>query len=263
MNKWVKKSIELANGRGYLDNLSTIYPVELNTSRELSNQEKEGIRSIFEKGDRKELVLFLLSFNRFPIDDPYIGFLRRDVSAIDRNPRTIKRISDQLFKIGVEGIVSGIQRPKSSSRQFGQYFKNCLPTLGHPVLEAEDFLKIKGTAFLKGGDKSLKIFAKKYLGYKGKKGLDLVFKKNNNFFIGEAKFISASGGTQDKSFRETMDFLRKKSSKAKHIAILDGVVWAAHKNSNTAQLYGSVKRLSEGKVVISALLLKDFIEGRE
>jgi len=260
MNRWVKKSIELADGKGYLDRLSAVYPVELNTSRELSAQEKEEIRKIFETRNRKQLILSLLNFSRFPIDDPYIGFLRKDISSIDKNPKTIKRISDHLFKIGVEGIISGMQRPKSSSRQFGQYFKNYLITLGCPVLHSEDFLNYRGEAFLKGGDKSLKVFAKKYLGYKGGKGLDLIFKKNNNFFIGEAKFISTSGSTQDKSFRETMDFIKKKSNKAKHIAILDGIIWVARGKYKNSGLYSGIRRLSEEKIVMSTLLLKEFIE---
>ncbi len=260
MNKWVKKSIKLASGRGYLDKLSKVYPVSVNVARKLSVAEQKRIKTAFSKRDGKLLITTLLDFKRFPVDDPYIGFLRRDKSAIDRNPKTVKRISNHLFKIGIEGIISGIQRPKSSSRQFGQYFRNYLNGLGYPVLTDANFIKAKGVAVLAGGDASLKKFAKTHLGYREKKGLDLVFKKGDKFFIGEAKFISASGGTQDKSFRETMGFIKNRSAGAQHIAVLDGVVWAASNNVRGKNLYDDVRKLSEGKLVMSALLLKKFIK---
>jgi len=263
MNKWVEKSIKLAKGRGYLDKLSKVYPVASNIIRELSVSEIEEIKKVFAKRDCKSLISKLLYFKRFPIDDPYIGFLRRDQSAIDRNPKTIKRICYRLFKLGVSGIVSGIQRPKSSSRQFGQHFKNYLKVIGYLILNDTKFLNFKGAAFLKGGDAALKKFAKKHLGYRGGKGLDLIFKKNGKFFIGEAKFISTSGGTQDKSFREIISFVKRRSAGAQHIAIIDGVVWANPANPRGRNLYGSVRRLPENKFVISALLLKEFIKKYE
>ena len=186
--------------------------------------------------------------------------MRRDQTAIDRNPKTIKRICYQLFKLGANGIVSGIQRPKSSSRQFGQHFKNYLKTIGYPILGDAEFLNFKDVAFLKGGDAALKKFAKRHLGYRGGKGLDLIFKKNGKLFIGEAKFISASGGTQDKSFREIISFVKRRSAGAQHIAIIDGVVWANPANSRGRNLYDSVRRLPASKFVMSALLLKEFIK---
>ena len=259
MNKWVKKSIKLASGRGYLDKLSKVYPVSVNVARKLSVAEQKKIKTAFSKRDGKLLITTLIDFKRFPVDDPYIGFLRRDKSAIDRNPKTVKRISSHLFKIGVEGIINGIQRPKSSSRQFGQYFRNYLNRLGYPALPDADFLKTKGVAVLAGGDTSLKKFAKTYLGYREKKGLDLVFKKGDRFFVGEAKFISASGGTQDKSFRETMSFIKKRSSRAQHMAILDGVIWAASNNIRSQNLYNGIQKLHEGRMAMSSLLLKEFI----
>ena len=262
MNKWVKKSIDLADGHGYLDKLSAIYPVAVNISRKLGVAEQKKIKEVFSKKDAKLLIATLLNFARFPIDDPYIGFFRRDKSAIDRNPKTIKRIGAHLFKIGTDGIIAGIQRPKSSSRQFGQYFRNYIGRLGYPALNSNDFLKYKKTAFLNGGDAALKKFAKEHLGYRGSKGLDLVFRKADMFFIGEAKFISASGGTQDKSFRETMSFVKKGSVKAAHIAVIDGVVWATFAGVGGKNLYDGVKRLQEKKFVMSALLLKQFLKSK-
>lgn len=256
MNYWVEKSIKLAQGKGYLDKLSLVYPVSINTVRKLSSTEKQLVEEAYGKRSTRLLIETLFSFKRFPVDDPYIGFLRKDASAIKRNPKTVKRIGQQLFRLGPVGIVKGIERPKSSSRQFGQHFKNYASKLGYPVLNEEDFLKSKGIAFLEGGDAKLKKFAKTHLGYRGGKGLDLVFRIENRHFIGEAKFISTPGGTQDKSFRETMSFVSKRSQKAEHIAIVDGVVWAPTTERN---LYGKLRKLPPKKLIMSALLLKQFI----
>ncbi len=33
MNEWVRKSIEIANSKGYLDRLSKVYPVKFETEK--------------------------------------------------------------------------------------------------------------------------------------------------------------------------------------------------------------------------------------
>lgn len=259
MNKWVKESFNLAGSKGYLDDLSTTYPISVNAVRKLTVPERERVAAAFKTKDGALLVKTLLGFKRFPIDDPYIGFLRKDSGALERNPRTLERISKHLFELGLEGIVDGIQRPISPSKQFGQLFRSYTKKLGFKVIQSEDeFINAKGIAIFDGGDANLKRVAKKYFGYKGKKGLDLIMKINGQVFLGEAKFISTNGGTQDKSFRETMNFVKRGSGGAKHMAIIDGVVWAQNGSSRT-NLYGQLHRLPEGKFVMSALLLKKFI----
>lgn len=258
MNNWVKKSINLAHSRGYLDKLSDIYRVDLVLPRELKKEDKERIKKAVRKGDHKILILDLLDLDRFPIDDPYIGFFRRHKEALNKNPKTVKRIGEKLMDIGVPGILEGVSRSKSSSRQFGQMFKNYLHNIGMPVLSEDKFLSNKGPAILSGGDKALKVFAKRNLDYRGDKGLDLVIKKGNKFVIGEAKFITAGGGTQDKSFREAISFVKKKDNKAVRIAVLDGVLWLSGKNKEN--LYGNIKKLKDNQTVLSALLLKEFID---
>lgn len=259
MNKWVKESLSLAAGQGYLDKLSKVYPVSINTIRVLSGAEKKSITAAFKKGNGIQLINTLLNFKRFPIDDPYIGFIRKDANALSKNPKTLKRISDHLFGLGIDGIVAGIQRPMSSSRQFGQLFRSYARNLGFKIFTNEDiFLNSNGVAIFDGGDAELKRIAKKHFGYNGRKGLDLILKKNKHVFLGEAKFISTSGGTQAKSFRETMSFVKMSSSAAKHIAIIDGVIWAQG-SSYRNNLYGQLHKLSEDKYVMSALLLKRFI----
>ena len=257
MNKWVEKSINLAKKSDYLDRLVKVYPINTNIISSSSNDYKI-IKDTFKKHDRKELLFELLKFERFPIDDPYIGFFRKDKTAIKRNPKTVKRITDHLFKIGMGEIMAGIERQKSPSRQFGQLFRNYVKKLGYPVVsDPKKFLSSK-IAFLDGGDKFLKDFAQKELGYKGEKGLDLVLKVHNKFFIGETKFISTGGGTQDKSFREAISFVNKSSKLARHITILDGIIWLSSKNQ--VNIHSKLFKMKPNQIVLSSLLLKDFIK---
>lgn len=261
MNKWVQNSFKLAASRGYLDKLSDIYPVDTTIKRRIDAEAKSAITNAFKIGDKKELILTLLRLDRFPIDDPYIGFIRKDKDALDKNPETFKRINKRLQLLGLKGILKGASRPESSSRKMGHMFKNWLHDFGYPVLSANEILKTKARiAVLAGGDAALKNFAKKELGYKGDKGLDLVLKAGKRFVIGEAKFISASGGTQDKSFRETMNFIKYKGGKTLRIAVLDGVVWVpAGSKNNHKNLYSTIRNLKDSQIAFSALMLKEFL----
>lgn len=256
-NEWVEKSRNLAKKSNYLDRLVEVYPINKSIISNSSNDYKI-IKDAFQKHDRKELLSELLKFKRFPIDDPYIAFLRKDKNAIARNPQTVKRITDYLFKIGMGKVMAGIERQKAPSRQFGQLFRNYIKKLGYPAQSnPAKFLSSK-TSFLDGGDNFLKNFAKKELGYKGEKGLDLILKVNNKFFLGETKFISAKGGTQDKSFREAVSFINKSSKLAQHITILDGIIWLNDKKKGN--LHSKLLRLKPGQTALSALLLEDFIK---
>ena len=263
MNKWVKESIKIAKGHGYLDRLSEIYPVNLEVGRNISQSDIKIIRDAFQRKSSGRLILTLLNLKRFPIDDPYIGFFRKDRDALRRNPKTVKRIGKKLFEMSIEEIIVGAARAKTPSRQIGQMFKNWLSRLKYPILPREKFLKYKGIAILEGGDTSLMNFAKKELGYKRQKGLDLVMRVKSKFIIGESKLITASGGTQDKSFREAISFIknRNKNRKVIQIAILDGVVWLTGNSKNRKlSLYDTIQDLNNKEIALSALLLSKFIK---
>jgi len=266
MNKWVNKSIKLANSRGYLDKLMEIYSIDQVIPRKISLEEKKIIKKALKRGNKKELISILLDFKKFPIDDPYIGFLRKNRKALKLNPKTISRIGKKLLSMSLGEILVGVSKPKSPSRQLGQMFRKWIyRKIGYPILSKEDFLKYQGIAILDGGDAALKKFAKDKLGYRGQKGLDIVLKTKHRFIIGEAKFITASGGGQDKGFRETIAFIKRNRTETLRIAILDGVVWLASdktkmKKKKKLNLYDTVINLGNDKIALSALLLKDFIK---
>lgn len=259
MNIWANKSFKIAKGKGYLDKLSKIYPVDDGTGEivPVDNKIIKHIKQLFTSKKREELLLYLLDFKRFPFDDPYVGFLRHDIKAIKNNPQTINRLWVKLTNLGLVEIIQGISRPKSASRKFGQYFSNWLKT-EFPTLSEKDFISSKKKiAVLSGGDVSLQKFAKDNLGYSRSKGLDFVVKVKNNFVIGEAKFVSHSGGTQDKSVREAIDFVSgvKVNQNVLKVAVIDGVPWVG-----SSSLYKSLKDLDIDRNVMSALLLKKFFK---
>jgi hypothetical protein len=267
MNKWVQKSIKLANSKGYLDRLNKIYPVGGTFARDIPEEKLKKIKDFIAKKDFKNLLPVLLSLERFPIDDSYIGFLRKDKSAISKNPKTIKRLKKILLGMGEKGIIAGASRPKSASRQLGQMFRNWLKNIGYPYLSADKFWAYKKIAILQGNDNALRKFAHEKLNYEREKGLDLIIKIKNRFIIGEAKFISTSGGGQGGGFREAINFLKQAKAKRDviRIAVLDGVIWLvpegkSKNKSRKASLFSQVLSLNKNEIALSALLLEEFIK---
>jgi len=108
---------------------------------------------------------------------------------------------------------------------------------------------------LEGSDEELKKFAEKELGIKNlEKGIDFLLKIKENFFLGEAKFLTDYGGSQNNQFRDALRVAEIKKHNIIGIAVLDGIVWFESK----AKMYKTIKEF-EG-FALSALLLKEFIE---
>lgn len=254
MNKWIKKSIEIANAPGYLDGLNKIYVMNMNPERPLDADIERSIRKAFKSRNTKTLIKLLLKADIFPVKDSYIGFIRAKEKAIDQNPETVERIGKRLYGLGLEKLIQEATRPKETNRQLGSAFRSWLPSLGYPILDEDKFTKAKGVAFLAGSDKALKDYAAKHLGCRLSKGIDALFKKANTYVIGEAKFLTTPGGEQDRGFDDASKFIKSKSGKAKRIALIDGYIWLKRNKG----LYNKI--IKSNLDIFSALLLKEFIE---
>lgn len=227
----------------------------VNESRLMMPALKKNISNAFNKKDTKALVRLLLKTEVFPVKDSYIGFLRLKPSAVEENPKTIKRIGKRLYSLGLKRLLEEATRPKETNRQLGQSFKNFLKTTGIPMLGKEEFLQSKKLAFLKGNDGALKKFAEKELGCRLSKGIDFVLKKDDRFLIAEAKFLTTPGGEQNGGFADASTFVKGKSGRAKRVAIIDGYVWLETQG-------GLHNKIVKNKLdIFSALLLKDYIKG--
>jgi len=255
MNKWVQRSEEVANSPGYLDALHKIYPVMHDDKRILSEDEIEELREIYERQDDEELLWKLLKLPKFPINDPYVAFLRRKEGALRDNPETVKRIASQIRKMGFDNIVKAIQQPKEFNRQMGPLFRKWIEGLGYPLVSPEDLERYE-IALLKGGDKILLEFANNKLKCDLGKAPDFIIKVGKRYVIGEAKFLTDYGGHQYAQLKDALALLeQEKGEDVVCVAILDGVVWISKKT----KMYRRICELPQCKPVFTALLLQEFI----
>ncbi len=254
MNKWVKRSIQIANSPGYLDKLYEVYPVVQEAERRVTQEVKRELEESYKTRDNLTLIKKLLDLPKFPVDDPYVAFLRKDEIFLKYNPQTVNRIAERIRGMGFAAMIEAIEEPKMASRQISKLFKKWLFQIGYPFLPESEFETDKGIAFLKGSNGQLKDFANRKLGCGLEKNPDFLAKVGQNYLIGEAKFLTDYGGAQNANFEDALRLLRGKKGKAIRIAVLDGVVWI----KDSTKMYRTVCDLEE--IVLIALLLKDFLE---
>ncbi|QTY27028.1 hypothetical protein [Flavobacterium sp. CS20] len=257
MNKWTKLSIEYANQRSYLDDLFLVYPTIPEGIREINKDIWAEVEKSFKKKDNDLLIRQLLKFDLFPIKDSYIAYLKRDGSAIDRNPRTINRICGRLYEMGLDKIFERCSEPKETNRQISPMFRDWLKrkSLGVEPVSLDEFLSNDKDAILDAGDNAMMNFAKEHLGYNHNKGLDFVGRFNKQFVIGEAKFLTDFGGHQNAQFNDAISTIQAKGVKAVKIAILDGVLFIEGKN----KMYKSITETYKDYNIMSALVLREFL----
>jgi hypothetical protein len=253
-NKWIKKSIKLANSKDYLDRLHEVYPVTIGVKRAVPNKIKRCIQQAYNQKNDLKLLRILLKLDKFPIKDPYVAFLRKKDVFLQLNPKTVSRIANSLFSMSYDAIIEGCEEPKEFNRQIGTLFRNWLPKLGYPMLPKEPFIKCKKIAIFNGSDSEKMEFANDVLRCNLDKAPDLVAKVSEKYIVGEAKFLTDFGGHQLAQFQDALRLIKGKEGKAIRIAILDGVVWIKDKH----KMYRTVCQMKE--VALSALLLKDFLK---
>jgi hypothetical protein len=253
-NEWVKRSIELANSKNYLDRLHEVYPVTVGVKRTVPDEIKRQIQQAYNRKNGLELLKTLLTLDKFPIKDPYVAFLRKKKIFLELNPMTVNRIANALLSMSYDEIIEGCEEPKEFNRQIGTLFRNWLPKLGYQMSPKETFIRCVGIVIFNGSDSEKMEFANNVLGCNLDKAPDLVAKVGEKYIVGEAKFLTDFGGHQLAQFQDALRLIKGKEGKAIRIAILDGVVWIKGKH----KMYRTVSQLKE--VALSALLLKDFLE---
>lgn len=267
MNFWTQLSIDFANQRNYLDKLFQVYPTIPNDIRQINQEIWKNIEISFEARQNKQLIIELLRMELFPIKDSYVAYLRQDLSALDRNPETVNRLASTLYDMGLDKILEKCTQPKETNRQIGPMFQNWLKKkdrngnsvhIGVPVLEVDKFLNYQGNCILDASDASLKNFAQNYLNYNAEKGLDLIAKFNNQFVIGEAKFLTDLGGHQNAQLNDALALVNNNEVNAVTVAILDGVIYIPAKRKNKETKMSSALQ-NKDKNIMSALVLKEFL----
>lgn len=257
MNHWLELSIEFATQRNYLDELHRVYPAIPQGIRELDEDKWSSVEKAFKKKNRKELLKSLLALDLFPIKDPYVAFLKRDKTAVERNPATIERLTGRLFEMGLDRIWESCSKPKEINRIIGPLFHNWVVSgcLGADLKHEDEFKNSKGNAILAETDARLLRFAREYLDYSGEKGLDFIGRFNGKHVVGEAKFLTDYGGHQNAQFEDAKNLLLRATVKAEKVAVLDGVLYIKSRNKMHRTLINELKDFN----VMSALVLREFL----
>ncbi len=84
--------------------------------------------------------------------DSYVAYLKRDPSAIGRNPKTIARLCGRLYEIGLPKLYERCTEPKETNRQIGPLFRRWLNSgaLGVMPVSSAEMLATTGNAVLGG-----------------------------------------------------------------------------------------------------------------
>ncbi len=262
MNEWVRKSIEIANSQGYLDKLSQIYPSDPLPRRPLNEQVKKMIVSLHKDQKANELIKLLLKLTKqghpFPIEHPYASIFRQKPELIQQNPETFEKLGDIILSMTVEDVIKGCERPIDINRVMGQAFHNWLrqyfPNQGIPILPEHQFDSYNGKAFFDGKNARILDYVNRKLKLSLKRGRDFLFKVGNKFVIGEARFLSTSGGSQTRDLIETIEFIKSMKGQIIAVGVLDGIVWF---NRSYVKL---LSELEDDEPALTVLLLKDFLE---
>jgi len=257
MNHWTKLSIGFANQRNYLDELFRVYPLAPDSVRDIDKTKWSEVEKAFSGKNDVALLRSLLKLKLFPIKDSYVAYMRKDKGAILRNPKTVKRLCSRLREMGLDKIWENCSVPKETNRQIGPLFSNWLKkgTLGLPLLDRKSFECSSEDAILMESDAILKDFAKKQLGYARDRRPDFIARVQKQYIVGEAKFMTDSGGNQNNQFERAKSLLEDTTINATKIAILDGVLYIPGEN----QVHKYLCTHREEYNIFSSLLLRDFL----
>ncbi|GHV31248.1 hypothetical protein FACS1894167_13320 [Synergistales bacterium] len=258
MNYRTELSIKFANQSSYLDELFRIYPMSPEFVRDIDEEKWGEIEDSFNLRDNINLIENLLDLNLFPIKDSYVAYLRRDRSAIRRNPRTINRLCDRIYAIGLDEVYKLCSAPKETNRQIGPLFKKWVSDGGLGIIPVgvDKFEMNDKDAVLDASDAEMKRWCADNLGYSHNKGLDFVGRFDKKYVIGEAKFLTDFGGHQNAQFADAINTLTNTSAKAVTVAILDGVLYIGGGNN---KLYRDITETYSKYNILSALFLRDFL----
>jgi hypothetical protein len=257
MNIWTKYSIEFANQRNYLDELFKVYPTIPEGLRDIDMNKWKKVEQSFQSNDGEQLLKNLLAFDLFPIKDSYVAYLKRDKASIERNPKTVQRLSSALFSMGLDSIYEKCSQPKETNRQIGPMFRNWVRkgSLGFRLTNnTSEFISSEEDLILDLSDDGLMRFAKANLNYYSHKGLDLIAKINNKYVIVEAKFLTDFGGHQNAQFNDAIALVMNEKVRAITIALLDGVPYIEGNNKMSKFI-----RENKNYNIMSALVLKEFL----
>ncbi|MXY46665.1 MAG: hypothetical protein F4Y44_06685, partial [Chloroflexi bacterium] len=170
MNPWLEMSIRYANQRNYLDDLFRVYPtipegIRPEGIRDIDGAIWEEVVSAFNDRNNTALIESLLKLELFPIKDSHVAYLKRDKSALERNPATVARLCGRIYELGLDKIFERSSEPKETNRQMGPHFQRWLDrkSLGLEPVGLDEFAATDDNAILAASDIEKGAYAKEYL----------------------------------------------------------------------------------------------------
>lgn len=261
LNFWVRRSIGLFNDTAYIDNIQGIYPFEIAQPQRLDQTISRELIAAHHNRDTKKLISLLVQQKKFPYEEPVWYLLKNIKGCLEKNPRQVRRIATSLYSMTAEETIMRLESPPDLNTQVGPMFYSWLRR-AYKFIKKEDFKnKKRGIYILDASEEEGKQFVEKVLGQSIEKRPDLVAKVNEQYIIGEAKWIGQPGGNQEKQVQEVLKFCKNQRGRVRRIGIVDGFPWA---------LYNRNERLIESKEailiqespydILSALLIKDYFK---
>ena len=256
MNRWTQLSIEFANERNYLDELFSVYPTIPEGIRDIDEDLWEQVEQAFQERDNIALLNALLKLDLFPIRDSCVAYLKKDKSAIGKNPNTVDRLCGRLYEMGLEEIYERSSKPKKTNGHIGILFRHWLNkgALGVQPVSLKDFLASDDNAVLDAGDAQMMNFAGEQLNYTRNKRLDFIARFNGKYVIGEAKFLTNFAWHQSAHFNDAIAFVKTEVN-AVSVAILDGVLYIRGRS----KMHRAITQELTQYNIMSALVLREFL----
>lgn len=253
MNDWARLTLDLVNNQDYLDRLQLVYPHE-EGERDIDLDTLESIRTSFLERDESSLLNKLLDLDKFPYKDSYVAFLRSDRSAIERNPQTVQRICDRLYAMGIDNLIEGVTQPKEANTRRGNQVRNWARNHFNWVGINQFRASQNGVVMLDATELEARNLCNTVMGIGIAKRPDIVAKSGNRYVVGEAKFLSSTGGNQGRAFDDGMLLATNSSGNAFKVFVLDGIHWIQTGSDQYHRIeYGTA-------AVFSVLLLQDFLD---
>ena len=255
IDNYKEKSIKLANNANYLDLLQKVYPVTQTKREEISEQVLSSIKMAYYNEDKKRLFKILLKeVDKFPINDPYIPYLRKNDLFIQQNPKTVERITNKLLDMELYELLSEITKEKEANRQLGYTFNDYLYSLPFSFVDKKTFLKYNDRIlFLKGTGNELLNFVNNELYIGMNESPNLIAKVGEKIIIGKSKFLSDYGGHQNNQLNKIISFFNFSTSNSIIlVGLVDGIAWIKRNRKIHRKI------LKNNNFIFSSLLLKDF-----
>lgn len=261
LNEWVARSLELFRNTSYLDNIMEVYPLEITTPERIAPTLRRNIIRRHQARQTNELIQLLLTIDKFPYDDPIWYMIKNTQGCLNNNPRQIERIANSLYAMTPEETVVRLESPPKLNTQIGPMFNTWLRN-NFELLSLENFREsIDGIYVLNESEEIAKNFLINELNQNVEKRPDLVVKVNEQYVIGEAKWIGQPGGNQDKQVEEVLQFCRNQRGNVLRIGIVDGFPWSLYNNKGNLINFKTAVLIQESEYdILSSLLLNDYLD---